>query len=230
MTTQQQLWNKLQENGLKAYTEAPEASCSVRGREDVATWREFLKFSPGMCVLDVGCGPVGTPAYLEGWAGVEIHGIDPLKLPQSDWHGMRFVKGVAEELPYPDNYFDAVLFASSLDHIVDQGKSLREAKRCLINGGSVLLWLGLPPPKVNVGILYLSKLYRWSLSIIQKNKPQDKPKWQRVNESLTIPKGAVDLYHFRRQTTAEVFQVIRSSGFQITRTQYYGYNLFLEAK
>ena len=50
-----------------------------------------------------------------------------------------FEVGNAEDLPYPDGYSDKGVFSSSLEHIGDDIKSLKEARRVLKPDGSIVL-------------------------------------------------------------------------------------------
>ena len=91
-------------------------------------------------VLDVGCDDpeIGAGLLPEGSYYI---GLDPF-CPQSD--KFRLV-GVGEFLPFQDASFDAVIYNTSLDHILDWRHSLDEAKRILIPGGrliiSTLIWI-----------------------------------------------------------------------------------------
>ena len=50
-----------------------------------------------------------------------------------------FIEGLAEELPYPDNFFNVILMMNVLDHCFDPEKALKEMHRCLCDGGMVIL-------------------------------------------------------------------------------------------
>jgi SAM-dependent methyltransferase len=50
-----------------------------------------------------------------------------------------FKVGSAEDLPYPDGYFDKIVCSSSLEHFKDDIKALKEMHRVLKPNGSVVL-------------------------------------------------------------------------------------------
>ena len=52
---------------------------------------------------------------------------------------MRYVQGGAEQIPFPDDYFDIISSFNSLDHVDDLTKSISEIKRVLKPGGKFLL-------------------------------------------------------------------------------------------
>lgn len=99
------------------------------------------KFYENKKLLDVGCGPRGS---LE-WADMahERVGLDPfatsyLKLG-ADKHEMDYVSAYAEDMPFPDGYFDVVSSFNSFDHVDDVDKSINEIARVLAPGGTFLL-------------------------------------------------------------------------------------------
>ncbi len=98
--------------------------------------------APGDRVLDVGCG--------KGWlveafskAGLVASGIDVDPKAVEDSRRLcpaadiRSYEGVA--LPYPDGHFRAVTFIEALEHVGDEAAVLREIRRVLIPGGTLVL-------------------------------------------------------------------------------------------
>ena len=79
--------------------------------------------------------------------GCEVCGIymseDAMKyakhLTEQEKIACEFEVGNAEDLPYPDEYFDKVVFSSSLEHIGDDMKALKEASRVLKPDGGIVL-------------------------------------------------------------------------------------------
>lgn len=99
------------------------------------------QFYAGKRLLDIGCGPRGS---LE-WASMaaERVGLDPLvpaylKLGAGSHH-MQYVAAPAEEMPFPDGYFDVVSSFNSLDHVDDLLRAIAEIKRVVRPGGLFLL-------------------------------------------------------------------------------------------
>jgi 2-polyprenyl-3-methyl-5-hydroxy-6-metoxy-1,4-benzoquinol methylase len=79
--------------------------------------------------------------------GCEVHGIDlsevaissAKRLAERERISCNFEVGNAEDLPYPDGYFDKVVFSSSLEHIEDDMRALKEACRVLKTNGRLVL-------------------------------------------------------------------------------------------
>lgn len=104
---------------------------------------------PGQRILDVGCG-VGQPAFrLAGAADVEVVGIS-ISSYQVGRAGERareqgladrvsFQHADAAELPFPDASFDGAWAFESLIHMPDKEKVLREIKRVLRPGSTLVL-------------------------------------------------------------------------------------------
>jgi ubiquinone/menaquinone biosynthesis C-methylase UbiE len=111
---------------------------------------ELAGIRSGERILDVGCGP-GRLAIVAGTAAGsagEICGIDPapemvaLARRKAAQAGIkaRFEVGVIESLPYPPDYFDAVLSSLMLHHLPDEVKrrGLAEILRVLKPGGRLM--------------------------------------------------------------------------------------------
>jgi ubiquinone/menaquinone biosynthesis C-methylase UbiE len=103
--------------------------------------------APG-CVLDVGSG---TGLLLRELAGrlpstACLTGIDPAPgmiavaqaLPGADGR-LRYLRGAAEDLPFPDGTFDLLVSTTSFDHWRDQRKGLAECSRVLRADGHLVL-------------------------------------------------------------------------------------------
>jgi ubiquinone/menaquinone biosynthesis C-methylase UbiE len=92
-------------------------------------------------ILDIGCGPRGS---LE-WAPQSRMriGLDPLAAAYRRLgtvrHGMHYVAGAAEHLPFPDACFDVVCSFNSLDHVDDLEKVIAEILRVVGTNGLFLL-------------------------------------------------------------------------------------------
>jgi SAM-dependent methyltransferase len=97
-------------------------------------------------VLEVGCG-TGKWLSLFASAGCEIAGIEPstqmLALARARVNG-DLRAGAAEALPWPDAWFDCVVYINALHHFADPLRALQESFRVLRPGGR-LLSVGLDP-------------------------------------------------------------------------------------
>ena len=182
-------WEQLQANGVVSYQEAPEKNLGVGERADCLAFSRFCQLSGW--VLDVGCGPQPWPAYFAEHApGTQFVGVDPLAAGD----GARYlrVRALGEYLPFRDGCFDRVLFATSLDHMIDPVAALREAKRVGRAGGQVLIWSGEKKPGAP--------------------RPAESPEWYR---RLVVPQGADDPFHFKRFTEDEVQGMCARAGLPI---------------
>lgn len=83
-------------------------------------------------ILDVGCGDPENSSQLFG-PGVEYVGVDPFSLANLS------IRAMAEFLPFRDNSFDAVIFNTSLDHILDFRHAIGEALRVVRPGGAIVV-------------------------------------------------------------------------------------------
>ena len=108
---------------------------------------------PGMKVLDLCCGQGNVLADLLEH-GFRVTGLDfspvMLDLARKRAPGAEFVEGDAQNLPFEDGSFDAVVSNFGVCHIPDQPRALSEIKRVLKAGGSFAMtnWCGpdISPP------------------------------------------------------------------------------------
>ena len=109
---------------------------------------ERLRHASGPRLLDVGCG-TGFIIGLARDLFAEIHGVDatPAMLERVDRSSGNITlhRGLAEALPFPDGYFDAVSAYSFIHHVSDYAEVLREMHRVLRPGG--LAYIDLEPNK-----------------------------------------------------------------------------------
>lgn len=107
---------------------------------------DWLELGPGDRFLDIGCG-LGTALEAAVAAGAEAAGVDPspgmversrLLVPTAD---VRL--GSAEELPFPDSSFTAVLSIATFHHWSNQEGGLAELARVLTPGGRALIVEGI---------------------------------------------------------------------------------------
>ncbi len=86
-----------------------------------------------MFVLNIGCG--GSAEFLnsfEIWGNVNIDIRKPIKRIEN------FVQSDVYSLPFPDNFFDKVLFLEVLEHLDKPSQALTEIKRVLRCGGMLI--------------------------------------------------------------------------------------------
>jgi len=196
------LWEQLQENGAAAYDAEPANNLSVGDRADARSFGAFAQLRGR--VLDVGCGPQGRPSYVPDAPGVELFGIDPLRgVPQRDF---AFVRGLAEYLPFADGAFDRVLFATSLDHLLDPERALRESLRVLAPDGRVVVWCGLlPEERLRRSITAVLGTALGALRRVRGGGPDLPP----------TPDGAIDAFHFDHPAVEEIEAWIGEAGLEV---------------
>lgn len=97
-------------------------------------------------VLEVGCGQGGGSAFVfERFRPRSLTGLDMAKTAVQSCRsryarpGLEFVVGDAEDLPFPDGRFDAVLSVESSHCYPDVPQFLREVRRVLRPDGHLLL-------------------------------------------------------------------------------------------
>ncbi len=95
--------------------------------------RRVLKPQIGDTILDVGCGPGFHLREFREW-GLRPMGLDASE-PMLELARQRLGKdvpvtrGFAEELPFPENYFDTVIFVTSLEFVSRPSTAIKEAVR-----------------------------------------------------------------------------------------------------
>lgn len=105
----------------------------------------------GMRVLDVGAGPIPSALVFDE---CEIYCLDPL-LPEFHYlgypfwsysHRAKFVYGFSEKMPFPDDFFDAVISVNALDHVNDFNKTAQEIIRVSKSSAKLRFHLHYHPP------------------------------------------------------------------------------------
>jgi len=92
-------------------------------------------------ILSVGCGPAIVEGALSRH-GFRVTGLD-VSLDALDCapDSVRTVVGRAEDMPFLERSFDAVIYVASLQFVEDYGKALSETTRVLRPGGRVVVLL-----------------------------------------------------------------------------------------
>ena len=132
------LWQKLQNEGYRAYRKSPKGTFSVKSCKTANIFGEFIRNNLyGICI-DIGCGLLPTPQYMKGQDNIRFFGVDPYqdKIDRS----FEFAVAIGEELPFRSETFDGAMFASSIDHAINPKNALIEARRVLKNNGKLFVW------------------------------------------------------------------------------------------
>lgn len=102
-----------------------------------------VSLNPDDVVLDVGCGLWPTlPIYVRELNPTGYIGLEPLTTPVKRAFPC-LVGAMAERTVFRDGMIDAILLATSIDHIEDVDTAMTEMKRILAPGGRIYLWVGL---------------------------------------------------------------------------------------
>jgi ubiquinone/menaquinone biosynthesis C-methylase UbiE len=108
---------------------------------------ELLEVKPGERVLDIGCGNARDIASISQ-SGGQVVGVDisegmvEAAMREINCIGIRDVilqVGDATCLDFPDDFFDKILCSEVIEHIPDVSRALREMRRVLRPGGSLVL-------------------------------------------------------------------------------------------
>jgi SAM-dependent methyltransferase len=205
------LWEALQANGEVSYREEADSSLSVGDREDAARFAAFCALAG--TVLDVGCGPQARPSY----AGADrFVGIDPLR--GETRREFDFVQGIGEYLPFGDHSFDHVLFATSLDHLLDPVRALRDAARVLKPGGTIEIWSGevAPPPGLGARIgAALGMLRRGEVAALADSARSRLRPAAETQGTYVVPEGAADAFHLFHPTRQAVDGMVSEAGLAV---------------
>jgi len=108
---------------------------------------EKLTLSSGDAILDVGCGE-GQLARQFVSAGYVVVGVEPSERLRAEFvasgDGLdqkvyKVVDGYAEELPFPDGSWQAIVMTEVLEHVADPVRVLSELHRVLARDGRICI-------------------------------------------------------------------------------------------
>lgn len=111
---------------------------------------DYVNYSLGITALDIGCGagfPLFELAMRLGHTS-KVYGIDPnprvleLAAEKAQFFGIsniRFIHGVAEELPLGDRSIDLIVSNNGINNVADINKVLGECARVLKHGSQFVL-------------------------------------------------------------------------------------------
>ncbi len=113
-------------------------------------------------LLDVACGKGSSSVFFAKRFGISVTGIDideslldhanALRERTRGKLALRFVQGNAENLPFPDNTFDFIVFQAVFELMDDSKAVMKEAVRVVKPGGKIgllaLTWVEPPPERI----------------------------------------------------------------------------------
>jgi len=150
------------------------------------------QITKGTKILDVGCGVGQTATYIASKIGANVTGIDinPNMIQRSKERAKKegvtnlttFKEADAQELPFPDNTYDAVITESVTAFPHDKQKAVNEYARVTKPGGYIGLnestWLKTPPP---------NEIVQWvSQEVGATVKPLTREEWIRLLENADL--------------------------------------------
>jgi SAM-dependent methyltransferase len=133
-------------------------------------------------VLDVATGP-GYAAERAAERGARVVGIDlaagMLELARQRLAGVELLRADAEQLPFDDASFDAVIGGFVINHLPDPQRALAEAARVLVSGGRVAFSVWDRPERMRVMGVVIEAI-----------------KAAGVDRGDAVPRGGPDPYRF----------------------------------
>ncbi|MGB7436230.1 MAG: class I SAM-dependent methyltransferase [Candidatus Acidiferrum sp.] len=175
--------------------------------DDTSTpWYQWVAGSignvDGLRTLEVACGRGGLVRKLARSAALSC-GLDfsfaAVSIGKERWKEMdegspaSFTQGDAQELPFPDAYFDVVISCETIEHLPSPVKALREFHRVTRNEGRLLL--------TTPNYLNFMGLYELYAKIRHPERKPDQP-FDRVQLFTQV----------REQVNAAGWKIIRSDG------------------
>jgi ubiquinone/menaquinone biosynthesis C-methylase UbiE len=132
----------------------------IGGVEGTETLLTLCRVGAGSYVLDVGCGAGVTPCFIAKKYGCRVAGVDILEgmvarsRERAEREGVadrvEFRQADAQDLPFTDGLFDAVITESVTAFPEDKQRAVNEYVRVTKPGGYIGLnestWLKTPPP------------------------------------------------------------------------------------
>ena len=239
----------------------------IGGLEATDKLAELCRIGKDTYVLDVGCGVGATACRLAGKYGCRVMGIDilPRMVERSRERAKRmnlagrveFRTADAQDLPFEDGLFDAVITESVTAFPEDKQKAVNEYVRVVKPGGYIGLnetaWLKVPVPP---------EILEWvSQDPVATPRPLEPSAWTQLLEKAGVKEivsrtstinireetrgifqrygclGMIGIYfrmfllYFRNPAYREFLKNVRQEGLTPKNvTEYFGYGLFVGRK
>jgi len=220
---QQFILNKvLNNNGYLSYNFLQEGSLSLPDRDDVQRFKQYIKDhsplqgSEALSILDVGCGLLEIPGYLdfENRTRHTFFGIEPIK--ESRFFG-NLITGCSEFMPLASDSIDIVIYATSLDHVCSLEQTLRETFRVLKNKGKVILWISDQSSSL------WDKIYKKYMTLRRNYSAGYRTELYYVYPNYTVlevPRGGVDPFHSHFESPEKIEKAFKKQGLDFEDQKY----------
>jgi len=106
----------------------------------LALIREYAPLE-GQRILDVGCGLGAYVKKMRAFSD-EVYGVDvdPEKVAEASRTLPNIRLAPAEQLPFPDGFFDVVLLHEVIEHVEDDRQAIRQAHRVIKREGRIVIF------------------------------------------------------------------------------------------
>lgn len=159
---------------------------------------DTIRLKPGVSAIDIGCG-LGFPLIeISQRLGntSKVFGIDPwekateriqLKIKKYNIKNVQVVRGLAEHLPFPDNFFDLIVSNNGINNVQDIELTLSECHRVSKPYAQFVLTLNLEKTMIEFYEVFEKTLLKDGLEDeVQKMKEQIYSKRKPLNETESL--------------------------------------------
>ena len=172
---------------------------------------DTIKLSHNIKALDIGCGlgfPVIELAQRLGDTS-KVFGIDPwekaiertlFKIKKYEINNVEIIKGVAEELPFEDSFFDLIVSNNGINNVQNMELALSECARVSKPNAQFVITLNLEET--------MKEFYQVFEKVLKNN-----------NLNIEIVKMKEQIYS-KRKPLSEMKELITSIGFRIINIQH----------
>lgn len=161
---------------------------------------EVLELKPGINALDIGCGlgfPLTEIAMRLGDSS-KVYGIDPwtaalerakLKLDVYGLNNVEIINGVAEQLPFDDEFFSLIVSNNGINNVADIRKTLAECYRVSKSDSQFVMTMNLRETMIEFYDIFEDLLKeRGMLTEVEKMKEQIYSKRKPLDEMISLIK------------------------------------------
>ncbi|MFX1251153.1 MAG: class I SAM-dependent methyltransferase [Promethearchaeota archaeon] len=179
-----------------------------------------IEMKTNIKVLDIGPGPGFPLIELAQRLGksCQVYGIDPWKMAiqrvkeKIDFHKLTNVEireGIAENLPFDDEFFDLIVSNNGLNNVQDQSKALSECYRVAKTKAQMVLTMNLPETMKEFYNIYYATLKQLQMEdyisnvqkhILKHRQPVENTVKRIQNAGFSIKKVNQDSFKMRFST------------------------------